>query len=654
MFNHTSPKAMALLSFILSLGSPNTPAAGQTTLRPATEFSATLDRFADRPFHSDIAFFETIFSHRAIEDDRLPFLLANAYILTSQHQVGMAFFEHVLQSRRATLSDRALSTHLAAYALIRADYAVEVNLFSRLGWVSQTFELLEEADDLADGQNPLVHWAAGVIYAQVPGFFGKRDEATHHLTWLAERPETEPLPGFYREAYRHLGQLADRRGDRAEASRFHALSGYGADAPDTLYSGWFATSAELGLRMSPTPWVETIAPDEIYAVRGHGFSDIHFVISTDRSQLIAIDAGTQPFSFESALAHLEQTVPDLPPLRAVLVTHAHWDHIGGYTWVRANRPEVEFYGRENYAGTLQRAQRTHPYEQLRSEHYEHAWISDYSPDHPVSDITEIELGGSRFRLVPVTGGETEDALLVRHEDSGTVFGGDTLMPFYGEPTVDEGFVREAISMMDATLALNPSRLLHGHYGITVLYGDRNTLAAYRDAHAWLVESAGPLFETGHAAEEIIRMNLTPPSLLDHPDAFLGYLAARDHIIRRLGDDYTGIWREDSSGLEPRGLDTITRTDRGRALELYFGLSASQTARAIEAMLENGDLELALETAVAAEDRFPNNPRLAALRQTAADRLRGLVQFFDPFRFTIYTQLAEREHPPMPEDSRSGP
>ena len=74
MFNHTSPKAMALLSFILSLGSPNTPAAGQTTLRPATEFSATLDRFADRPFHSDIAFFETIFSHRAIEDDRLPFL----------------------------------------------------------------------------------------------------------------------------------------------------------------------------------------------------------------------------------------------------------------------------------------------------------------------------------------------------------------------------------------------------------------------------------------------------------------------------------------------------------------------------------------------------------------------------------------------------
>lgn len=654
MVNHPSLTVMAALSLALSLGSQSSPASGQAPLRPAIEFSDTFDQFADRPFHSDLAFFETVFSHRAVEDDRLPFLLANAYILTSQHEVGVAFFEQVLQSRRGILSDRALSTHLAAYALIRADYAGEVNLLSRIGWVNETFKRLEEADDLADGQNPLVHWAAGIIYARVPGFFGKRDAAARHLTWLAERPETEPLPGFYREAYRHLGQLAERRGDREAADHFQTLSAYGADAPDTLYSGWFATSADLGLRMSPTPWIEMITPDEIYAVRGHGFSDIHFVISADRSQLIAIDAGTQPFSFEAALAHLEQTVPNLPPLRAVLVTHAHWDHIGGHAWIRANRPDVEFYGRENFAETLERAQRSHPYEQLRSEHYQHAWISDYAPDHAVSGITEIELGGSRFRLVPVTGGETEDALLIRHDDSGTVFGGDTLMPFYGEPTVDEGFVREAVSMMDATLALDPSRLLHGHYGITVLYGDPGTLAAYRDAYAWLVDSAASLFETGHAAEEVIRMNLIPRSLLDHPDAFLGYTAARDHIIRRLGDQYTGIWREDSSGLEPRGLDTISRTDRGRALELYFGLSANQTARAIEAMLDNGDLELALETAVAAEDRFPDNPRLAALRQTAADRLRGLVQFFDPFRFTIYTEIADREHPAMPGRPQSEP
>lgn len=625
-----------------------------SSLAPQAAFQTMAWHADDRPYHSDIAFYETIFSHQPIEDPRLPFLLANAYIVTSQHEIGIGFFEQILETHGPSLSPGARSTHMAAYALLRATHADDVNLLVRIGWVNDTFDLLEAADRLANGQNPLVHWAAGIIYTQVPRFFGKSDAAERHLQWLAERPETEPLPGFYREAYRHLALLADRRGDAQGAARFRTLSGYGADAPDTLFTGWFATSEDLGLRFSPTPWIEDIVDGEIYAIRGHGFSDLHFIVSADRSTLIAIDAGTQPFSFAAALEQLYAERPGLPPLGAVLITHAHWDHVGGQVWIRETFPDAVFYGRENSHGVLHRAQRNHSYAQLRSAQFQHAWIHSYEPDVRVPEITDIVIGGSGFRLVPVQGGETEDAMLIRHNDSAIVFGGDTLMPFYGEPTVEEGNVPAALETMDAILALQPSQTLHGHYGITVLYGDNEALAGYRDAFAWLVETAAHYFENGYAAEEIIRMNLIPPSLLDTPSAFLGYVAPRDHLIRRLGDSYTGIWREDSSGLEPRDLDTITRFDRGRALDLYFNLSAGEAAQAIERMLDQGDLELALETAIAAETRYDGDARFPELRRDAADRLRAMVQFFDPFKFTIYTEIAGREHPGMPARDDQAP
>ncbi len=85
------------------------------------------------------------------------------------------------------------------------------------------------------------------------------------------------------------------------------------------------------------------------------------------------------------------------------------------------------------------------------------------------------------------------------------------------------------------------------------------------------------------------------------------------------------------------------------MEIYFQLSERELIKAIRKMLENGDLELALETAIAAEKRYPSNSTITELKVAAADRLRNMAQFFDPFKFTVYTQIAEREHPGMPEN-----
>ena len=105
----------------------------------------------------------------------------------------------------------------------------------------------------------------------------------------------------------------------------------------------------------------------------------------------------------------------------------------------------------------------------------------------------------------------------------------------------------------------------------------------------------------------------------------------------------GIWQEEVSGKDPEGLDVITAAERGRLLELYLDLSEKQVARALEKMLKNGDNELALQMAIAAETRYGKNGKITPLKEEAADRLRSSVQFFDPFKFVTYTEIIEKEH-----------
>ena len=493
----------------------------------------------DRSYHSDITYLETVLSYGPIADPQPLFLLINAYIVTKQQAYGIAFIERSLKRYQNKMSDDVRAVYLSGYALLRATYADDVALLSRIGWVLDTFDLLEEAEILS-ANNPLVHWSAGLIYAQVPDIFGKSDEAIKQLLWLVERPEMEPTPGFYREAYRFLGKLYADKGNSKQATHYLKKSGYSADQSNTLFMGWYATTKAKGLLFSPTPWIEEVVAKRVFAVRGFGFSDLHFVVSADGKQLISIDAGTQPYSMKAGYQFLMKKYPTLPPLTTAIFTHAHWDHIGGSTYLKELNPDITFYGRENYHATVERASRSHSYYQLRGEGFQNKWISQYQPDVAVVKLTNVTIGNSKIELIPVTGGETEDALLINVPELAVVFMGDALMPFYGEPSVEEGFIDEAVNTIDQALSRQPEHILHGHYGITVLYGNSHQLQPYRDAYQWLITETRKHIINGYSAKEIIRLNLIPPSLINSPQAFFGYLAPRDHIISRIADHMVGI------------------------------------------------------------------------------------------------------------------
>ena len=614
-----------------------------TTLAPAAGMA--IDPEADRSFHSDIAFFEAAFSYGTMRDPRGIFLMVNAYLAANQQAYGIEFFERYLGQYGEDLSPEAHAHTLAATAILRATYADRVFLLKRIGWVQDTFELLEQADQMTNGEDPWVHWASGLVYAQVPGFFFKRDEAIYHLTWLTEREHLEPVWGFSREVYYHLGRLMRDRGDEAAAKAYLARSGFAENRPASTFMGWFTSSVEHGTAMVDAPTLVELVKDRVFALYGFGFSDIFFVQSEDRRELIAIDAGTRPDLTRAAHQLLTKERPGLPPITTLIVTHAHWDHIGGHLYYRELNPDLTIYGRENYASTLDRAHRNHAYKSFRSAMYQHSQIVDYAPDVAVPAPTTLEIGGTELELIPVAGGETEDALFIHLPDESVMFVGDFLMPYYGEPWVEEGLIDEAIDAMAEVTRRQPDLVLHGHQPLTVLYQAKE-IAAYGEAYQWLVAQTRRHLKEGYSVKDIVRLNLIPPSLASAPNIMLQYYDPRDHIIARVADNMLGYWREDIEGAYPEGLDTLTVKEYGRMLELYFGLSHREVANGLEAMINNGDNELALQMAVAAQRRYGDRSRLVALKQLAAQQLQAKTQFLDPFKFTVYGEMAGRPHRPQ--------
>ena len=124
------------------------------SLLPSKPFSTFKQHENDRSFHADIAFYETVLSYGPIEDPNPVFLLANAYIASNQQDYGIPYFENIIERFSSQMNDGAKSNYLSAYALLRASYAERIGILSRIGWIKNTFGILEEAKALSE-DNPL-------------------------------------------------------------------------------------------------------------------------------------------------------------------------------------------------------------------------------------------------------------------------------------------------------------------------------------------------------------------------------------------------------------------------------------------------------------------------------------------------------------------
>jgi glyoxylase-like metal-dependent hydrolase (beta-lactamase superfamily II) len=425
-------------------------------------------------------------------------------------------------------------------------------------------------------------------------------------------------------AYRQLG----RDEDAAAAQRSSGLSP--EDDPRLIFTS-FSVNSRDGMRMAP-PQILRPAPD-VWVAASYDFGDFAFVRTG--AGIVAIDGGTSADRVQTALADLG--LPADEPITHVIVTHAHFDHAGGVSALLG--PGTQVIASAGFPAERERQRLWNiPFRNFTGS--QAGRIKEFLPDVLISQTTLMVVGGVEFRLIPTTGGETPDALMIYLPASGLLFTGDVMMPYIGAPLTAEGSPEGLLETLRVIRQLAPRQLIHGHTPLTVNF-TIDVLAglepALTDLHQFVLARIGE----NMTLPGILDLGHLPSGLRDHPTAVVPYVITRDHFTERLYHQRTGYWQPDAQGLEPHSPQELAA-----ALDLLAGGNAAAFATAAATLASQGDLALALDIITPGLIRHPEDPELAKLRRAVLAGLMEQYQLSDPFRFLIYAELAGAELNPV--------
>jgi alkyl sulfatase BDS1-like metallo-beta-lactamase superfamily hydrolase len=198
-------------------------------------------------------------------------------------------------------------------------------------------------------------------------------------------------------------------------------------------------------------------------------SNLYRVLTSEGDALI-----NTGISFNAEENHRRMSAVSSKPIKKIIFTQSHEDHIGG--WHTFNAPGVETIAQANYShvrgywGGLR---------QVMARRSRHLWSRDQTktvvqqPDPIITttfiDSHSFELGGRRFELYSARGGETLDSLVVWMPQEATVFTGNLTGPLFGHVpnlyTLRGDKIRYVHWYLDGVqrvLDLNPEVLITGH------------------------------------------------------------------------------------------------------------------------------------------------------------------------------------------------
>ncbi|MSO88343.1 MAG: MBL fold metallo-hydrolase [Acidimicrobiia bacterium] len=208
-----------------------------------------------------------------------------------------------------------------------------------------------------------------------------------------------------------------------------------------------------------------------------------FLIVTPAGRVV-INTG---MGFEGPIHRSLYDTVDDGPIRYVLLTQGHVDHVGGVD--RFLDEGTEVVAQEANAACQADDARIHAFRVRRSMPYwmdavaaadrfirAHAGDGVPTQSQPTPTLTfrdrlEVELGGLRLEMLSVPGGETIDSACVWLPDHGVAFVGNLFSALFGHvPNLVTmrgdryRFVEPFLESLERVRALRPSLLLTGHFG----------------------------------------------------------------------------------------------------------------------------------------------------------------------------------------------
>jgi len=490
---------------------------------------------------------------------------------------------------------------------------------SRLdGRAEEAIAKLDAATELGLG---LPHYYRGTSLARLPECAGRAETVAADLEFVLAVKDQFP-PGFMRAVYEGLSHGYNILGRTQEAEAARSRSGQ-------LITDYSVTASD-GFRFVPQKLAE-LAPG-VHVAHGYDFSDFAFVVTADG--IVAIDAASTPEHWAAALHDLH-AITSLP-VTHVILTHAHWDHLGGLDTLTTDGATV--IAQAEFPDELHRQNSgPPPFQYLLPVGRSHR--TQVVPDQLVSQPEKLTIGGVEFVLIPIAGGETHDGLIIHLPGREVVFTGDMNMPYLGAPFFAEGSAEGLFEAMETVMALHPRLLIHGHAGLTANYTIEafpGLLAALRDLHNTVLTA----ITSGKTLVEILQLNHMPQVLREHPSAVIPYVVTRDYFIQRVHQQRTGYWHYRGDGVE-----LFTPAELAAAADLLGGGTAAAFHTAAEELARRGGHALALRTLDHGLLRHPGSPELNHLRRSILERMIERNQMLNPFKFAYYAGLADLELAP---------
>jgi len=542
----------------------------------------------------------------------LAIIAAQEYVAAHRVEDGYGYFQRLAREQPG----RPILVSLEGMLQVRM--AGGVALLKRVGWVEEAIGKLDRGAQADPGAGRLIR---GLVFAELPARFGKATQAVEDLDAALQARGSFPLE-LDRAILRALALAHRTLGDQRLSAEMLRRSGLDSLEPAAV-AGNASVGPDEGFRFTDPKLVREA--EGVYRAEGFDFATISFLV--DDEGVIAIDAGTTRESAGAAMKALREVTR--APVRYVILTHSHWDHVGGLDAVR--EPGTVVVARANFAQELSR---------MRSSQNMFSWFFGSRPvglEVPAARLVDREevlrLGKLELRLLPVSGGETNDALFVHLPRERLLFVGDAFMPYVGPPFLAEGSPEGYLEALSKVRELAPRKLIHGHPPLTALFNVDavpGLLAALGDLHQRYL----PQVRRGRPLAEILHDDYLPESLRQTPKAVVPYLVVRDHFLERLHRQNAGYWQSDGEGIE-----SFTRAEWAALLDGFGDGSDGPFIRVADDLLQRGDAPLALRVAELGLLRHANSGRLQDARKRALSMCIERYSLVDPFRFIVHSQWA---------------
>jgi alkyl sulfatase BDS1-like metallo-beta-lactamase superfamily hydrolase len=242
------------------------------------------------------------------------------------------------------------------------------------------------------------------------------------------------------------------------------------------------------------------------------------------------------------------------PIRKIIFTQSHEDHIGG--WSTFNAPDVETIGQANLPFVRTQYRDLGPVMSHRSRRL---WSRDQKQEiterpEPVLTTSfhnaySFELGGRRIELYSVPGGETVDSLVVWLPQDRVVFTGNMTGPIFGHvPNLYTvrgeryRYVQWYLDSVRRVIDLAPDVLITGHgEPVRGAAKIRDSLTAMFDAAKYLRDETFKGMNEGSTLWELMdRIRL--PSQIAIPQGH----GKVPWIVRAIWEEHLGWFRYESS------------------------------------------------------------------------------------------------------------